>query len=49
MTLSSSMAMYSVMRDVYHDARMVPMEDELLFYLYATCKYSNQLTLELGL
>ena len=47
LTLSSSMAMYSVMRDIY-DARRVPMEKGwVAVYLhYVTCKYSNQLTLE---
>ena len=46
MTLSSSMAMYSVMRDI-PDARNVPMEKEwVALYLYATGKFSNQLTLE---
>ena len=46
MTLSSSMAMYSVMRDI-HDTRRVPMERGwVALYLYATCKYSNSLTLE---
>ena len=40
------MAMYSVMRDI-HDARRVPMERGCIaLYLYVTCKYSNQLTLE---
>ena len=46
MTLSSSMAMYSAMRDI-PDARNVPMERGwVALYLYATCKFSNQLTLE---
>ena len=46
MTLSSSMAMYSVMRDI-PDARKVPMERGwVALYLYATCKVSNLLTLE---
>ena len=46
LTLSSSMAMYSVMRDI-HDARRVPMERVwVVLYLDVTCKYSNQLTLE---
>ena len=46
MTLSSSMAMYSVMRDI-PDARNVPMERGwVALYLYATCKFSNLLTLE---
>ena len=46
MTLSSSMAMYSVMRDI-PDARKVPMERGwVALYLYATCKFSNLLTLE---
>ena len=46
MTLSSSMAMYSVMRDI-PDARNVPMERGwVALYLYATRKFSNQLTLE---
>ena len=46
MTLSSSMAMYSVMRD-RHDARRVPwQEDELLFTYRPHAKYSNQLNLE---
>ena len=45
-TLSPSMAMYSVMRDI-HDARRVPMESRwVALYLYVICKYSNQLTLE---
>ena len=36
-----------VMRDIY-DARRIPMEREwVALYLYVTCKYSNQLTLEL--
>ena len=43
LTLSSSMAMYSVMRDI-HDARRIPMERAwVALYLYVTCKYSNQL------
>ena len=46
MTLSSSMAMYSFMRDI-PDARKVPMERGwVALYLYATCKFSNLLTLE---
>ena len=46
MTLSSSVAMYSVMRDK-PDARKVPMEGGwVILYLYATCKLSNLLTLE---
>ena len=46
MTLSSSMAMYSIIRDI-HDARRVPMERGwVALYLYDTQKYSNQLTLE---
>ena len=46
MTLSSSVAMYSVMRDK-PDARKVPMERGwVVLYLYATCKFSNLLTLE---
>ena len=46
MTLSSSMAMYSVMRDI-PDARNVPMERGwVALYLYATRTFSNQLTLE---
>ena len=46
MTLSSSVAMYSVMRDI-PDARKVPMERGwVVLYLYATCKFSNILTLE---
>ena len=46
MTWSSSMAMYSVMHDI-HDARRVLMERGwVALYLYATCKYSNHLTLE---
>ena len=46
MTLSSSLAMYSVMRDI-PDARKVPMERGwVALYLYATCKFSNLLTLE---
>ena len=46
MTLSSSMAMYSVMRDI-PDARNVPMERGwVALYLYATCTFSNKLTLE---
>ena len=46
MTLSSLMAMYSVMRDI-PDARKVPMERGwVALYLYATCKFSNLLTLE---
>ena len=46
MTLSSSMAMYSVMRDI-PDARKVPIERGwVAFHLYATCKFSNHLTLE---
>ena len=46
MTLSSSMAMYSVMRDI-PDTRKVPMERGwVALYLYATCKFSNLLTLE---
>ena len=41
-----SMAMYSVMRDI-PDARNVPMERGwVALYLYATCKFSNKLTLE---
>ena len=44
LTLSSSMASYSVMHDI-HDARRVPMERGWVA-LYATYKYSNQLTLE---
>ena len=41
LTLSSSMAMYSVMYDIY-DARMVPVERGwVALYLYVTCKYSN--------
>ena len=43
MTLSSAMAMCSVMRDI-HDAKikMVPMERGwVALYLYATCEYSN--------
>ena len=41
MTLSPSMAMYSVMHDI-HDARRVPMERGwVALYLYATCEYSN--------
>ena len=45
-TLSSSVAMYSVMRDK-PDARKVPMERGwVVLYLYATCKFSNLLTLE---
>ena len=44
MTLSSSMAMYSVMRDL-HDAKRIPMErGSVALYLQATCKYSNELT-----
>ena len=40
---------YSVMRDK-HDARRVPMERGwVALYLYATHKYSNQLTFEYGL
>ena len=46
MTLSSSMAMYSVMRDI-PDARKVPIERGwVALHLYATCKFSNHLTLE---
>ena len=46
MTLSSSMAMYSVMLDI-PDARRVPMERcWVALHLYATSKFSNQLTLE---
>ena len=46
MTLSSSMAMYSVMRDI-PNARKVPMERGwVALHLYATCKFSNLLTLE---
>ena len=46
MTFSSSMTMYSVMHDI-HDARRVQMEIGWVnLYLYATCEYSNQLTLE---
>ena len=46
MTLSSSMAMYSFMRDI-PDARKVPMERGwVALYLYATCNFSNLLTLE---
>ena len=46
MTLPSSMAMYSVMRDK-HDARSIPMETGwVALYLCATYKYSNELTLE---
>ena len=46
MTFSSSVAMYSVMRDK-PDARKVPMErGGVVLYLYATCKCSNLLTLE---
>ena len=45
MTLSSSMAMYSVMRDI-PDARKVPIERRVALHLYATCKFSNHLTLE---
>ena len=46
LTLSSLMAMYSVMRDI-HDARRLPMERRwVVLYLYVTCKYSNKLTLE---
>ena len=46
MTLSSSMAMYSVMRDI-PDARKVPIERGwVALRLYATCKFSNHLTLE---
>ena len=46
LTLSSSMAMYTVMRDI-PDARNVPMERGwVALYLYATRKFSNQLTLE---
>ena len=38
--------MYSVMRDI-PDARKVPMERGwVALYLYATCKFSNLLTLE---
>ena len=46
MTLSSSMAMYSVMRDI-PDARNVPMgnQDELLF-TYMPLQQINQLTLD---
>ena len=46
MTLTSSIAMYSVMRDI-PDARNVPIERRwVALYLYATRKCSNQLTLE---
>ena len=46
MTLSSSMVMYSVMRDI-PDARKVPIERGwVALHLYATCKFSNHLTLE---
>ena len=46
LTLSSSMGMYSVMRDI-HDTRRVPMERGwVALYWYVTCKYSNQVTLE---
>ena len=46
MTLSSSVAMYSVMRDI-PDARKIPMERGwVVLYLYATCKFSNLLPLE---
>ena len=46
MTLSPSMAMYSVMRDI-PDARKVPIERGwVALHLYATCKFSNHLTLE---
>ena len=46
MTMSSSMAMYSVMRDI-PDARKVPIERGwFALHLYATCKFSNHLTLE---
>ena len=46
MTLSSSMAMYSVMRDI-PDARKVPIErGRVALHLYATCKFSNHMTLE---
>ena len=46
LTLSSSMAMYSVMRDI-PDARKVPIERGwVALHLYATCKFSNHLTLE---
>ena len=46
MTLSYSIAMYSAMRDI-PDKKNVPMEREQdALYLYATCKFSNQLTLE---
>ena len=46
MTLSSSMAMYSVMRDI-PDATKVPMKRRwVALYLYATGKFSNQLNLE---
>ena len=42
----SSMAMYSVMRDI-PDARKVPIERGwVALHLYATCKFSNHLTLE---
>ena len=40
-TLSSSMAMWSVMRDI-HDAKLIPMgRGRIVLYLYATCEYSN--------
>ena len=46
MTLSSSLAMYSVMRDI-PDARKVHMERGwVALHLYATCKFSNLLSLE---
>ena len=46
MTLSSPMAMYSVLRDI-PDARKVPMERGLVaLHLYITCTFSSQLTLE---
>ena len=46
MTLSSSMAMYSVMCDI-PDVRKVPIErGSVALHLYATCKISNHLTLE---
>ena len=46
MTLSSSMAMHSVMRDI-HDAQRVSMERGWVdHYLWAICKYLNKFTLE---
>ena len=46
MTLSSLMAIYSVMRDI-HDAKSLPMERGwVALSFFATYKYANQLTLK---